>query len=351
MFEWWRKRHNAWLSVDSAPKGRAAVRGRIGIPQSLGTYGYYPFWKRFVEELGFHPVQSSRTSEKTMRSGAALASAEYCAPVVAAHGHAAELLADGKADWLLVPHLLREPAPAGFTDAHFCCYVQAHPGVIRAVSGLSGLDRLLSPVVLLNRPEREVARSLAEGLAPLGVGEDLALTAFRAALAEQKRFAAEAAELGREALEWLDRNQGLGLVCIGRPYNTVDPGLTLDLPRKMAAMGYPVLYLDMLPLDLNEILPEFANMYWHYGQKILAAAALVARHPRLFGVYFTNFMCGPDSYILTYFKEIMRRAGKPYLSLQFDGHGADAGYLTRVEAALETFHAWSGIPARTGAGG
>jgi len=84
-------------------------------------------------------------------------------------------------------------------------------------------------------------------------------------------------------------------------------------------------------------------MYWHYGQKILATARYVARHKRLFGIYFTNFMCGPDSYIMTYFKEEMRRAGKPYLCLQFDGHGADAGYLTRIEAALESFHLYSGI--------
>jgi hypothetical protein len=39
----------------------------------------------------------------------------------------------------------------------------------------------------------------------------------------------------------------------------------------------------------------------------------------------------------------MARSGKPYLSLQFDGHGADAGYMTRVEAALESFHSWGGF--------
>jgi predicted nucleotide-binding protein (sugar kinase/HSP70/actin superfamily) len=316
----------------------------------LGTYGYQPFWKRFIAELGFQPVVSSRTGESTMQAGAAIASAEYCAPMAACHGHAAELLADGKVDWLLVPHMLREPIGAGFTDAHFCCYVQALPGVLKAAAGLSNHGRILSPVVLFNRPEREIARSLADGLAPLGVDEDKALTALRAARGEQERFARESLALGREGLDWLAANDALGLVCIGRPYNTVDAGLTLDLPRKMAAMGYPVFYLDMLPYDLNDILPEFSNMYWHYGQKILAVAAYVAKHPRLFGVYFTNFMCGPDSYILTYFKEIMNRSGKPYLCLQFDGHGADAGYLTRVEAALESFHAWSGIPARDGGG-
>ncbi|MCC8190470.1 MAG: acyl-CoA dehydratase activase [Planctomycetes bacterium] len=342
-FEWWRRRHNAWLSLAGERKPGGDSKGRIGLLQALGTYGYHPFWKAFIEALGYTPVLSSRTSDKTMHDGTAITSAEYCAPVVASHGHAVDLLADGKVDWLLVPYMMREPAASGFTDAHFCCYVQAHPGVLKAAAGLAHRDRILAPIALLNRPDDEVARSLAQGLAPLGVSQAECLTALRAAREAQRGFAAKALAAGQEALDWLEENEGLGLVCIGRPYNTLDAGLTLDLPRKMAALGYPVLYLDMLPYDLNSILPEFNNMYWHYGQKILATAQYVANHPRLFGVYFTNFMCGPDSYIMTYFKEIMNRVGKPYLALQFDGHGADAGYLTRVEAALESFHTWSKI--------
>ncbi len=318
-FEWWRKRYNAWLSLDG-PKASSS-RGRIGILQALGTYGYYPFWKKFIETLGYTPVMSSRTGEKTLHDGTAITSAEYCAPVVASHGHAVDMLAGDKVDWLLVPYMMREPAHKGFTDAHFCCYVQAHPGVLRAAAGLGGKEKILSPIFLFNRPDREVARSLSRGLEKLGVTEGEALAALRAAREAQKAFSGRSLALGAEALDWLEKR----------------------LPRKMAALGYPVLYLDMLPYSLDSILPEFSNMYWHYGQKILAAAQYVAEHPRLFGVYFTNFMCGPDSYIMTYFKEIMNRAGKPYLCLQFDGHGADAGYLTRVEAALESFHTWSRI--------
>ncbi|MCD7896683.1 MAG: acyl-CoA dehydratase activase [Planctomycetaceae bacterium] len=342
-YEWWRKRYNAWLSLDGPKQMAGQSKGRIGILQSLGTYGYYPFWKKFVEELGYTPVLSGRTSDKTLHDGTAITSAEYCAPVVASHGHAVSLLTGDKIDYLLVPYMMRESIHEGFTDSHFCCYVQAHPGVLKSAAGLANRDKILDPIVLMNRPENDVARLLADGLKPLGVSQADALRAYRAGLEAQAAFTAKSQALGRDALEWLEQNDALGLVCIGRPYNTIDPGLTLDLPRKMAALGYPVLYLDMLPYDVNSILPEFSNMYWHYGQKILATASYVAEHPRLFGVYFTNFMCGPDSYIMTYFKEIMNRVGKPYLCLQFDGHGADAGYLTRVEAALESFHGWSKI--------
>jgi hypothetical protein len=32
----------------------------------------------------------------------------------------------------------------------------------------------------------------------------------------------------------------------------------------------------------------------------------------------------------------MKASGKPYLTLQFDGHGNDAGYITRCEAYLDS---------------
>lgn len=346
-YEFWKKRVAAWANGTKPPAAPAPGqrRPKVGLPRSLGTYGYYPFWRTFLRELGAEVVYSPPSSEKILHRGGEITTAEYCAPVVMSHGHARALVEDSGVDFLFVPHMLREPVPPGFTDAHFCCYVQAHPGVLKSVEGLNLGSRLLAPVVDWSRPEEELVASVWRVVGePLGADAESVRRALRAAQAAQEAFRAESLALGREALARIESGNALGLVCFGRPYNTTDPGLTLDLPRKAAEMGYHVLYQDMLPFDLKDILPGYRNMYWHYGQKILAAAEYVARAPRLFGVYFTNFMCGPDSYILTYFKEIMGRTGKPYLCLQFDGHGADAGYLTRIEAALESFHSWSKIP-------
>ncbi len=74
-------------------------------------------------------------------------------------------------------------------------------------------------------------------------------------------------------------------------------------------------------------------MYWGYGRKILAAARAASAYPNLHMIYVTNFKCGPDSYI----KHFVRDAyGRPFLSLQFDGHANDAGMLTRIEAYLDS---------------
>ena len=91
--------------------------------------------------------------------------------------------------------------------------------------------------------------------------------------------------------------------------------------------------MDFLDVDSIDISDVNANMYWNYGRKILAAAKIVAKYPNLHIIYMTNFKCGPDSYIKHY---VTQASGKPYLSLQFDGHSNDAGYLTRCEAYLDS---------------
>ena len=60
------------------------------------------------------------------------------------------------------------------------------------------------------------------------------------------------------------------------------------------------------------------------------SCSFCSQHEKLFGVYITNFSCGPDSFLVTYFRNIM--GSKPSLTLELDSHTADAGVDTRVEA-------------------
>jgi hypothetical protein len=102
-----------------------------------------------------------------------------------------------------------------------------------------------------------------------------------------------------------------------------------------------VIPFDFLPFD-NE--KSKRHMYWGMGQRILQAAWFVKRHPQLFGTFITNFSCGPDSFIIGYFRDIMGR--KPSLTLELDSHTADAGLETRVEAFLDIVAAYRKLPAK-----
>jgi len=123
-------------------------------------------------------------------------------------------------------------------------------------------------------------------------------------------------------------------VLVGRPYNIHDVGVNLSVARKIREYyGINVIPLDFLDTDDIDVRDINDNMYWNYGRTILATAKLVREHPNLHIVYITNFKCGPDSFV----KHFVRAAsGKPFLTLQFDGHSNDAGMITRCEAYLDS---------------
>ena len=73
-------------------------------------------------------------------------------------------------------------------------------------------------------------------------------------------------------------------------------------------------------------------MYWKYGQRILRAARIIRQDARLHSIYLSNFSCGPDSFLISFFKRVM--TPKPCLVLEIDEHSAGAGVVTRLEAFL-----------------
>ena len=337
-FKPFRKRLSLLFGGKSEPKG--TLKGTIGIPRCLTTYSLYPLWRRFFNDLGYQVVLSRRTDTEVVRRANEITAADFCFPVKIMHGHAAELAERDDVDFIFMPHVICAENNPNTTNSHYCPYVQAHPSIIRSALMLHGVDasRLLTPVVDFRVRRRAALRALKEGLAkPLGLTAAEIRQAWTAALAEQKEFDRRRGEEGRKILREIEEKGEQAIVLIGRPYNTLDLGANLGLPQKIADLGLKVIPMDMLPYDLDTLHPIFANMYWEYGQHILAAANFVREHKNLHAIYFSNFSCGPDSFLLSFAEEIM--GDKPMVILELDEHGGDAGYLTRIEAFLDVVRA------------
>ncbi|GAH74704.1 unnamed protein product, partial [marine sediment metagenome] len=144
-------------------------------------------------------------------------------------------------------------------------------------------------------------------------------------------FSEDLKKKGREVLNNLGGQKGF--VVISRPYNGCDPGLNLDIVEKMRELEMLAIPIDFLDLDPSLISEDYPNMYWGYGQRILAAARRIKETDNLYPIYITNFGCGPDSFISKDFTEEMDR---PFLELQVDEHSAEAGIITRLEAFLDS---------------
>jgi predicted nucleotide-binding protein (sugar kinase/HSP70/actin superfamily) len=108
------------------------------------------------------------------------------------------------------------------------------------------------------------------------------------------------------------------------------------LPFKLLKLGVLPFPMDFLPISAVDISDQYGHMYWRSGQDILASARIIRDDPRLNAIYVTNFSCGPDSFITSYFRRIM--GDKPLLELEMDEHTADAGIVTRCEAFFDSLY-------------
>jgi predicted CoA-substrate-specific enzyme activase len=306
----------------------------VGIPRTMYYYDRFPFWCAYFQEMGFDVIVSPLTDRKISMAGEELTIAQPCFPVKVAHGHVQDLI-EKHVDYILLPNTINTEGPEGPVDTHLCPWNQTLPFVIRAAPGLeAAASKYLAPTIHFRFGRKHVEKQLAEFSRGLGIRESVNTEAVRAAYVAQESFTTALLDAGAQALATLEETGEPALVLVGRPYNMFDRGVNCDIPRKLRSLyGVNVLPMEVLPLDGEDISDVNPNMYWNSGRRILAAARLTRRFPNLHLVYISNFKCGPDSYIKSFIDEA---AGKPSLVLQFDGHGNDAGYITRCEAYLDS---------------
>jgi len=322
----------AWLyGPEPPPEGK---RGAIGIPRTMFFQELMPFFRAFFEDLDFTVVYSQKTNKSVINEGVEALAAEPCYPVKVAHGHLLDLLKAG-VQRIFLPSIIDMPHPdpevrAGVVCpmAQSLCYT-APSAIDFAAYGA----RVLTPVLYFGRGEKRLRQGLRSLGRELGVSPFRVNRAMKKAIAAQKTYYTRLCARGREILESLPPDGRL-MVLIGRPYNALDPGMNLNLHRKLRQLGVLALPMDFLPVDQVQDLDEIKPMYWRFGQKILGVAELIRRDPRLYGIFITNFGCGPDSFIQHFFKDRMR--GKPYLEIEIDEHSSDVGAITRLDAFLDS---------------
>ncbi|PVV83305.1 acyl-CoA dehydratase activase [Dehalogenimonas alkenigignens] len=315
---------------------------RVGIPRALMTHDLAPLLTGFLKALGARTVLSGRTTGKIIEQSVELAYTDSCFPMKLLHGHAASLI--DKTDFILYPTAIRLGAKQGDEDQKYACpLVQASGDVIREALGLG--CRLLTPVLDFSLGPDEVIANLTRAGVQMGFRADQARKASLVGLAAQRRFEEARAARGRACLEQLDRNGKIGVVIITRSYMSGDPGANLGIAETLAQLGVVPIPLDYLQLDTVDIRAYSDRPYWSYESKFIAAAAIIARTPNLYGLFLTNFGCGPNSFILPLLEDIM--GGKPMGQLEIDEHAAEAGIVTRLEAFVDTIagYSQSGQPA------
>jgi predicted CoA-substrate-specific enzyme activase len=317
----------------TAPTDKPNGKLRIGFPRTLIFYDMFPYWRAFFDMLDIEIVLSDETNPKIAALTKEHAVAETCYPAKLVYGHVVDLL-NKKIDILFLPSVVnRENIAPGQTENAYCPYIPAMSHVVTAAIDIraAGVKPLNFTLRMLS--EKHKKKELSQLAKELGVSNKQIVKADEAGLSMQGDFYSQMTRRGQEVLADLNGDLETAVI-VGRPYTVNDFGFCQNLPYKLRKMGVMPLPMDYLPLKTVDISNRYDNMFWRSGQDILAAATLIRDNPNLQAIYLTCFNCGPDSFIISFFRNLMD--GKPTLELELDDHTADAGIITRCEAFFES---------------
>ena len=268
--------------------------------------------------------------------------APFCYPGELAHGFFYSLLEENPdLDYLFLPHMKAVEAQAGFKSSQVCPLAQGEPFYLQStfrdmIENREKTLKTLVPLLDFTGGLESAKPAFLKLATEMGETPGDSRTAFDKALQEQEERFSRIRRMGTQVLEELEKDPDkIAIVVFGRSYNAFAKEANMGIPHKFATRGHTVVPFDCLPFEQQDARDR---MYWGMGQRIIKAARLVERHPQLFGVYITNFSCGPDSFVITYFRDIMGK--KPSLTLELDSHTADAGIETRIEAFLDIVSAY-----------
>jgi predicted CoA-substrate-specific enzyme activase len=320
------------------------TKKQVGINRSFLVNTYYPLYSTFFEKLGFEVVVPNAYTQK----GIEQKNAAFCYPAELTHGFFHALIGmENPPDYIFLPHFKALPTSDGHSSSQVCPFVQGETFYLQATFRKrineikANGTKLLTPLLDMTSGLEAAESAFLQTANQMGIGRKTALSAFEAAVNRQRACMAEMRQAGEKILQQLETAPDrIAVAIFARSYNGFVEEAHMGIPHKFASRGIPVLPFDFFSLHHES---SKQHMYWGMGQRILQAARKVKKHPQLFGVYITNFSCGPDSFILGYFRDVMGR--KPSLTLELDSHTADAGLETRIEAFIDIITAYRQLTA------
>jgi predicted nucleotide-binding protein (sugar kinase/HSP70/actin superfamily) len=184
----------------------------------------------------------------------------------------------------------------------------------------------------------------------LGLSPEENCRASQEGMKAMEHFTEGIRKQGREILEKLEAECGVGIVLLARPYHN-DPGLNHDILEEFQKLGYPVFTQASLPVDEEiiwrlfgedvragviqhpmDITDAWKNSYSENTSQKVWAAKYTARHPNLVALELSSFKCGHDAPIYTAVEETVTKSGTPYFSFKdIDENKPSGSIRIRVE--------------------
>jgi predicted nucleotide-binding protein (sugar kinase/HSP70/actin superfamily) len=111
-----------------------------------------------------------------------------------------------------------------------------------------------------------------------------------------------------------------------------DRSINANIPMLLRQNGAMAIPVDCFPID--PATPAVEKAYWGDDNRALRGAICARELGDVFPLMLASFGCGPSSFTEQIFQALMQ--GHPHTILESDGHGGAAGYVTRIQAFLQS---------------
>jgi predicted nucleotide-binding protein (sugar kinase/HSP70/actin superfamily) len=311
---------------------------KIGIPQALLYYEFFPLWENFFKNLGVEVINSGPTTKEILDLGVKSAISEVCFPVKVFYGHVVSL--KDRVDYLFIPRIVCVEK-----GAYFCPKFLGLPDMVK--SSLSPLPPLIEPTIDIRKSDNNFKNSfLAVGKLFTDNPEKIYQSFYEAQRSLQLYLQSKENELDQKIISQQYNNKfsqgdlknSLNIALLGHSYLIYDCFINLNLISKLKKVKINVLTAEMVKKkDIERQLKKLHKpIFWTLSKKTVGSA-LYFLEKKIDGIiHLTSFECGEDSMI----GELIRQESHKYPSVTytefvFDEHTGGAGIDTRTEAFLD----------------
>lgn len=259
-------------------------------------------------------------------------SIDPCFPAKVAQAHMHQLLYHEKMDYIFFPAITHTPNfLVNVVSSTSCPVVQGTPLVMKSSFTLEKDYFKEKETIFVNSAvdfqntgylKKQLLETWSKHLTLSSKENDHAVMEGLKAL---QNFELEMEKRGQEIIERAEREKGIAILLLGRPYH-LDPGLNHQILDEVQGLGFPVItmtsipknkewlskYFEGNPHDINDVWPE--NFSTNSAQKVWAAK-FAARNPHIAVIDISSFKCGHDAPTYGIIDSITSAAKAAYLTL------------------------------------
>ena len=314
----------------------------VAIPNTGPVGGYIPWLSTLVREMGLS-VHLLESDEGSLAAGERMCNSfDSCGPAKIAHA-----ICDSDIPFLLFPKILDIGGREG-QGGQPCVTEQSMPEMVEQSLEARGRGiQVIIPVLsFAEGPDRrnfgrawKVVTALRKAMGQPSLDVAAIHSAAERASEAQRHYELSLKKAGEEALRY-GREHGAPLVVVCGSLHVIHDGaINADIPHLLRRNGAMAIPMDCFPID--EETPPMKRVYWGDSNRAMRTADAARKMGDVYPLMLSSFGCGPASFVEHFFQDLLE--GYPHTILESDGHGGEAGFITRIQAFLESVRQYEGI--------